>query len=236
VSFLSNRSGNWDLWIMDADGSNPRALTNTPGADEHSPAWSPSGKTIAFSSDRDGGDWEVYVVDADGKNPRNLTRTPGFDYSPNWSPDGKRIAFVSERDGNAEIYVMNADGTGQRRMTNDPAFESLGTAAWSPDGKRLTYMAGIGGQIEIMVRDVDTGEPRQLTTGNAPVWKPEIGAPINVSAGFSPDGASILYVSGSHSGRDARSELRVMDADGRNAHPLLPHSATYADYAPNWRL
>src|SRR5438128_5495690 len=96
-------------------------------------------------------------------------------------------------------------------------------------------MAGIDGQIEIMVRDVENGSPRQLTTGNAPVWKPETGAPINVSAGFSPDGASILYVTGSHRGRDAKSELYVMDADGHHARPILPHDAPYADYAPNWR-
>jgi Tol biopolymer transport system component len=231
ISFLSNREGNWDLWIMDADGSHPRRLTDTPSADEHSPAWSPSGDSIAFSTDRDGGDWEVYVVDAEGKSPRNLTRSPGLDYSPNWSPDGRRIAFVSERDGNAEIYVMDADGSHQRRLTNDPKRESLGTAAWSPDGRQLVYMASVDGQIEIMLREVDGSEARQLTKQNAPAWNPASGAPpVFVSAGWSPHGSAILYVSG----RDGRSELRTMNPDGANARTLLPHAAMYSDYAPNW--
>jgi Tol biopolymer transport system component len=235
ISFLSNRGGNWDLWIMNADGSQPHKLTDTPHADEHSPAWSPSGDAIAFSSDRDGGDWEVYVVGLDGKNPRNLTKTKGMDFSPNWSPDGKRIAFVSERDGNAELYVMNADGSGQQRLTNDPAFESLGTSAWSPDRSKLVYMAGIDGQIEIMVRDLEGGHPRQLTHHNAPVWKPGKAAPVNVSAGWSPTGSAIIYVTGQLHGTESSSELRIMDPDGSHVRPLLPHGDAYADYAPHWR-
>jgi Tol biopolymer transport system component len=216
---------------MDADGSHPRRLTDTPTADEHSPAWSPSGDSIAFSTDRDVGDWEVYVVDADGRNPRNLTRSPGLDYSPNWSPDGRKIAFVSERDGNAEIYVMDADGGHQRRLTYDPKRESLGTSAWSPDGRKLVYMAAVDGQIEVLVRDVEGSEARQLTRQNAPVWNPASpGSAVFVSAGWSPHGSAILYVSG----HDGRSELRTMNPDGANAVTLLPHSATYSDYAPNW--
>jgi Tol biopolymer transport system component len=231
ISFLSSRGGNWDLWIMDADGSHSRRLTDTPSADEHSPAWSPAGDRIAFSTDRDGGDWEVYVVDAEGKNPRNLTRSPGMDYSPNWSPDGRRIAFVSERDGNAEIYLMDADGSHQRRLTNDPKRESLGTSAWSPDGRKLVYMAAVDGQIEVMVRDIEGGEARQLTKRNAPAWDPGSHTPpVFVSAGWSPHGSAILYVSG----RNGRSELMTMDPDGANATALLPHSAAYSDYAPHW--
>jgi Tol biopolymer transport system component len=232
ISFLSNRGGNWDLWIMDSDSHGCRRLTDTPSADEHSPAWSPAGDRIAFSTDRDGGDWEVYVIDADGKNPRNLTRSPGLDYSPNWSPDGRQIAFVSERDGNADIYVMDADGSHQRRVTHDPKRESLGTSAWSPDGSKLVYMAAVDGQIEIMVRDLEgDAPPRQLTTRNAPVYDPASTAPpVFVSASWSPRGSAILYVSG----RDGRSELKTMDPDGAHAVTLLPHSGKYADYAPNW--
>jgi Tol biopolymer transport system component len=231
ISFLSNRSGNWDLWIMDAEGGHPRRLTDTPTADEHSPAWSPSGDRIAFSTDRDGGDWEVYITDADGKNPCNLTRSPGLDYSPNWSPDGRRIAFVSERDGNAEIYVMDADGGHQRRLTNDPKRESLGTSAWSPDGRNLVYMAAVDGQIEVMVRDIEGGDARQLTKGNAPVWNPASPASaVFVSAGWSPQGSAILYVSG----RDGRSELKTMAPNGAHPTTLLPHSRAYSDYAPSW--
>jgi Tol biopolymer transport system component len=71
IAFVSNRSGNWDIYVMDADGGNPRNLTKNRHNDWH-PSWSPDGKRIAFASNRDG-NLEIYVMDADGGNPRNLT-------------------------------------------------------------------------------------------------------------------------------------------------------------------
>jgi Tol biopolymer transport system component len=187
-----------------------------------------------FATDRDGGDWEVYTVGIDGSNPRNLTRAKGMDYSPNWSPDGKSIVFVSERDGNPDLYIMDADGGNQHRVTHDPTRKGIGTAAWSPDGKKLVYMAAQDGQIEIMVREIVAGQARQLTHHNAPVWNPKAGPPVNVSAGWSPDGSAIVFVRGSLQSGQASSQLMIMDERG-HAQPLLPHAASYADYAPHWR-
>ena len=78
-------------------------------ADDGSPAWSPDGQKIMFSSKRDGNS-EIYTMDTDGKNQHRLTDNSALDTSPAWSPDGQKIAFVSDRDGNCEIYVMDADG------------------------------------------------------------------------------------------------------------------------------
>ena len=69
------------------------------------PAWSPDGKRIAFTSNRDG-NYEIYVMNADGTGLRNLTRHPAQDNYAAWSPDGKRIAFISNRDGGHDVYVM----------------------------------------------------------------------------------------------------------------------------------
>ena len=103
---------------MEADGGNQQRLTENL-FDDWYPSWSPDGKRIAFSSDRQGdfGSFEIYVMDTDGGNQRRLTNDPQYDGSPSWSPDGKRIIFVSERDGNYEIYVMDADGDNQRNLT-----------------------------------------------------------------------------------------------------------------------
>jgi len=84
--------------------------------DNQFPHWSPDGRQIVFTSDRDG-DPEIYVVNADGSDLRRLTSVPGRDAHPSFSRDGKRIVFQSPRDGgDTNVYVMNLDGSGQTRL------------------------------------------------------------------------------------------------------------------------
>ena len=117
IAFDSDRDGNREIYVMDADGSNPVRLTSNATSDRR-PAWSPDGSKIAFMSDRDG-NLEIYVMDADGSNQVRLTNYAMIDSAPSWSPDGSKIAFYQSREeGNFEIYVMDADGSNQVRLTN----------------------------------------------------------------------------------------------------------------------
>jgi TolB protein len=127
IAFLSDRDGNYEIYVMDVDGSNPTNLTNNP-AEDVSPAWSPDGSKIAFLSDRDA-NYEIYVMDANGSNPTMLTNNLSGIF-PAWSPDGSKIAFLSDRGGNGEIYVMDTDGSNPTNLTNNPAADSF--PAWSP--------------------------------------------------------------------------------------------------------
>jgi TolB protein len=121
-----------------------------------SPAWSPDGRTIAFSRLGDQSlpidESTLYLADADGSHIRPLGQAPVRGVSPAWSPDGGRIAFVSFSDHNdsvcpadgcppsGEIYVVNSDGTGLARLTSSTADDEH--PSWSPDGSRIAFASG----------------------------------------------------------------------------------------------
>jgi len=132
IAFVSDRDGNQEIYVMNADGSDQTNITNN-SASERDAEWSPDGSKIAFVSHCDGNQ-EIYVMNADGSDQTNITNNPANDYSPEWSPDGTHIVFVSDRDGNEEIYIMNADGTDQTNITNNPANDRF--PVWSPQQTR----------------------------------------------------------------------------------------------------
>jgi Tol biopolymer transport system component len=142
IAFLGKPRGDWNVYVMNADGSDRRRLTHN--VRRTAPAWSPDGRTIAFVTFTD-----VYVMNAEGTEQRNLTRSTAYAGEPAWSPDGRRIAFRSTRDGNAEIYVVNADGSELRRLTRDPARD--GSPAWSPDGRKIAFLSR--GEVHVMNAD-----------------------------------------------------------------------------------
>ena len=118
ITFISNRYGKYEVFVMNADGSDQKRLAKNLADWDY--AWSPDSKHIAFNSNRDG-NYEIYVMNADGSGQRNLTKNPASDCDYAWSPDSKHIAFISDRDGNKEVYIMNADGSEQTNLTNNPA-------------------------------------------------------------------------------------------------------------------
>jgi TolB protein len=108
IAFGSSREGDFDIHVMDADGSNVRRLTKSPGLDMR-PAWSPDGQQIAFTSNRDG-NYEIYVMRADGSALRRITQNTERDDYAAWHPDGKRLVFVAERAGRSDLYLAEVPG------------------------------------------------------------------------------------------------------------------------------
>lgn len=170
--FQSDRSGDWDIYRIDADGSDLMRLTDDPAADQN-PSWSPDGRAIAFSSERTGAG-DIYVMDADGGNVRQLTDHPEYEGAPRFAPDGRSLVFEGERDGRAEIYRVDLETRSVRRVTQSVQ-RKLGPA-YSPDGQRLAFMEKSLIRWHVSVRDERTGSKEAVTGGGGacrPVWSPD---------------------------------------------------------------
>ncbi len=187
LAFASNRSGNYEIYITNADGSGePLQLTNHPGSDMH-PDWSPDGSQIAFESKRDSGSWNIWIMKTDGSELRNITANlTGDQGNPAWSPDGKQIAFSSNIGSDFDIYLMNADGSGGlEQLTTLQGNEFY--PAWSPDGNlivfRGTSLTATNHQLFVVDRNGRNARPLFTSTANddMPAW--------------SPDGQKIAFIS-----------------------------------------
>lgn len=115
VAFASNRTGSYEIWTADADGTHPVQITRLGGPFTHTPRWSPDGSRLAFVAAQ-AGSVDIYVVDAGGGPPRRLTTAESNDTAPSWSHDGTRIYFASNRTGSWEVWQRPADGSGTPRQ------------------------------------------------------------------------------------------------------------------------
>lgn len=154
---------NFNIEVMDADGSHRRALTD--GETDSHPAWSPDGKTIAFISDRSSEKKQIHLMDADGSNVRALGIHDVIEVS--WSPDSKRLLYTTEvtEARGRRVNLVNADGTNQRLLIA----EEVGTwsGAWSPDGRTIAYVKQLAdGRSGIFLTDDEGITSHQLTVAD----------------------------------------------------------------------
>jgi Tol biopolymer transport system component len=131
IAFESDRAGGSEIFVMNADGTNPTNLTNDPTSADYSPEWSPNGNKIAYESNGSG-NFDISVMKADGSEKKRLTTTTTGEAFPAFSPDGKKIAFVRNRGSNTEIFTKNLSTGSQQQLTNDPASDVV------PDWRPLT--------------------------------------------------------------------------------------------------
>ena len=108
IAFSSDRDGNYEIYVMNPDGTNPARLTNNTASDDF-PDISPDGSKITFESNRSGSS-EICVMNADGSSQTRLTFS-GSNTNPAFSPDGTKIVFISTRSGGRGVWVINSNGT-----------------------------------------------------------------------------------------------------------------------------
>jgi len=184
IAFASGRSGTFDIYVMDADGSNTRRLTTTRGG-QSEPTWSPDGAQIAFQSDHDGD--HIYVMTKQGTDMRRVTNDPAPEIEPAWSPDGQWIAYSRRVPGSElrQLWVVHPDGTGRRRLPTP--VDAVFGPAWSPDGKTVAFAGRRGrGLFEIYTIGIGGTGLRRVTSSTEDAFEPA----------WSPDGKRIAFARG----------------------------------------
>jgi tricorn protease len=163
-----------EILTVPSEKGDIRNLTNTPGADERSPAWSPNGTRIAYFSD-ESGEYALYIRDQDGLGEAqkiDLGSPGSFFYLPTWSPDGKKIAYTDKR---LNLWYVDLEKKTPVRVFHDrfTGPQQIFRAAWSPDSKWLAYtQQELSHMRSVFLYSLETGQSRRVTDGMSDSFSP----------------------------------------------------------------
>lgn len=218
IAFVSTRSGAKEIYVMDADGGNVRRATRNRSLNNF-PTWAPDGRSIVYTSYREGARPWLYMLVRGGQSPGRILRGLAGDaqlYRGVFHPSGSRLTVVVSQDGASELYLVGLDGGNPRRLTDNRAIDIAPT--WSPDGKRLAFVSDRTGSPQIYMTDERGKSVRRLTfDGN-----------YNTSPQWSPDGRWIAY----ETRVNGQFDIWIIDPEGSANVPLITHPRS--DESPSW--
>jgi Tol biopolymer transport system component len=191
IVFTSNRTGNYDLYTMSADGSGQQTLVSTSAWDEYG-NWAPDSSQLVFSTTADTNgvaNSELHRRNPDGSLTR-LTSNTGEDRNPDWAAFGT-IFYADNSGGNWDVFAISSNGGSPRNLTAHPAVDE--DPAASPDGRRLVFvrktqdtngdgLVSDGDSGTIYVMNVDGSGATAVTSGS-----------LDSSPAWSPDGAWVVF-------------------------------------------
>lgn len=220
---LVDGAARWDVYLMNADGSDVRRLTQFDTGGTSYPACSPDGSQISFVSTHSGPP-DLYVMNADGSGVRRLTDSVDYEESSSWSPDGRTIAFDAAHGGVFEVYLVEVDGSNVRRLTRTSGPRGSESPDWSPDGRQLVFHSDREGKSELYVMDRTGSNVRRLTHPR--------GVAVTRQGRWSGAGRQIIFLSDRDGNWMTNREIYTMDADGSNVRRLTFNE--HRDNHPDW--
>ena len=193
IAFTSDRTGKniKEIFLMDYDGANQRRITGHRST-SMSPAWSPNGESVAYTSFFNGQPG-IYLADVATNRKRPVVSSGSLNTSPSFAPDGRRLAFARSLEGNVEIFTADLNGGNLRRLTNSQAIDT--NPAWSPKGGEIAFTSSRAGNPHIYLMDAEGANQRRITFDGA----------YNDGVSWSPEGDLIAYASR----RDGRFQIAV---------------------------
>jgi len=200
------------LILLDVTSGTRQTVLSEPGIDEESPALSPDGTRIAFSSTRDGNP-EIYTIGVDGSGITRITENAARDILPAWSPDGKKLIFnrIPDASAGGPFVIVNADGSGETTVPGTIG----GDGVLSPDGSTLAY--GFG--QDVLLVNLDGSNSRTLAV-DVPASEPA----------WSPDGSQIAFGCVTNENQ----EICIVNADGSNLRNITNSAAPIGEIQPSW--
>jgi len=179
IVFTSDRDGNPEIYLMDADGGNALRLTNNKAYDDQ-PSLAPKGDLVVFVSNRDGNN-DLYLMDTEGKNIKRLTRTDYSEMDPRFTPDGEAVTFTTMAKGDKDVAMINLATGEVETLVGDEGDQFMATLA--PDGSgALVYVEGTDDRV---LKVKEAGVTRTLVAAGGIITMPA----------FTPDGGTIIFAS-----------------------------------------
>jgi TolB protein len=225
IGFASNRSGNFEIWLMDWDGSNQRQITRH-NALSILPSWSADSERMVYTSFAKGTS-DMYIISRRGGARTRVFSGLNLNTSATFSPIGNDIAFVGSTAGNPDIFLIKDDGTNLRRLTHDSSIES--TPEWSPNGRQISFTSGRSGSPQIYTMDAEGSNVQRISFEGE--W--------NDDATWSPDGTQIAYTSRVNGRFQIRladlatHQSRILAGEGSNEQPTWSPDGKWIAFQSN---